>query len=89
MPRKKISFDTEEKDYRSEKKTTKFVERDGRMITNEKIYIFDDKTSAITGVAMANQIVRILEPSISPEHMTKIRTYGTNREGYINSNSVI
>lgn len=88
MPRKKINNSSESFSKLSVK-PVKFIERDGRMITNEKIYMKDDKNSMITGVAMANEIVRILEVSISSDHMTKIRTYGTNREGYINPNSVI
>lgn len=88
MARKKYSF--EESDYSSISKPEKFVEIDGRMITSEKMYVEDNKSSTIIGVAMAGEIVRILEQSIDPEkHMTKIRTSVTNRTGYVNPNSVL
>ena len=86
MARKKISFD----DTISFDEPAKvFQEKDGRMITNEKIYAKDDKSSMIVGVAMAGEVVRILAPAITPDQMTKIRTYTTNREGYVNSKSFL
>lgn len=86
MARKKITFD--EPTFFDEPKA--FVERDGRMITNEKMYAEDDKSSAIVGVAMAGEIVRILEQPIDPsKHMTKIRTSTTNRTGYVNPKSLL
>lgn len=88
MPRKKISYDSEEIFRKPDPKPAKFVERDGRMITNEKIFKEDDKSSPVVGVAMANEIVKILDQSVSPDHMTKIRTYVTNREGYVNPKSL-
>lgn len=65
----------------------KFTERDGKMITNEKIFVEDNPNSSFIGVAMAGEKVRILEQK--PGHMTKIRTYSTNRTGYVNARSVI
>lgn len=88
MPRKKINNSSETFSKLSAK-PVKFIERDGRMITSEKMYIFDDTSSAIVGVAMANETVKILEQSVSDDHMTKIRTYGSKREGYVNHRSVI
>lgn len=84
MARKKITFDDP-----APLETKVFVERDGRMITNEKMYLKDDKSSMIVGVAMAGEVVKILQPSTSPDHMTKIRTYSTNREGFINPKSLL
>jgi len=86
MPRKKISFDLEDK---SSVKPISFKEKDARMITDEKIYAEDSKESLIVGVAMAGEIVRILEQSISSDHMTKIRTNITNRTGYVNPKSLL
>lgn len=84
---KKYTF--EETDRPEPKKVT-FTERDARMITNEKMYVEDNKSSMIIGVAMAGEIVRVLEQSIDPEkHMTKIRTSTTNRTGYVNPKSLI
>lgn len=65
----------------------KFTERDGKMITNEKIFVEDNPNSSFIGVAMAGEKVRILEQKSG--HMTKIRTYSTNRTGYVNARSVI
>lgn len=70
-----------------EPKPAKFTERDGKMITTEKIFAEDDTSSAIVGVAMSGERVRVLEQSYG--HMTKIRTYSTNRTGYVNNRSVI
>lgn len=86
MARKKMSFDFEDTSFTE---PVPFKERDGRMITNEKMYAEDSKESLIVGVAMAGEIVRILEQSTSPEHMTKIRTSTTNRTGYINPKSLL
>ena len=71
-------------------KKTVFVERDARMITNEKMYAEDNKSSMIVGVAMAGEIVRVLEQSTEPDkHMSKIRTLTTNRTGYVNPRSIL
>ena len=87
MPRKKNSYESDEKIFKSGPAKLKFVERDGRMITTERIYAKDDKSSMIVGVAKANEVVKILsEPTVSG--MTKITTYVTNREGYVNSKSI-
>lgn len=84
MARKKITFDDPEPIM-----AKAFVERDGRMITNEKMYAEDNKSSAIIGVAMAGEVVKILQPAISKDNMTKIRTYSTNREGYVNPKALL
>lgn len=84
MARKKITFDDP-----APLETKVFVERDGRMITDEKMYLKDDKSSMIVGVAMAGEIVKVLAPAISTNNMTKIRTYSSNREGYVNSKSLL
>ena len=86
MPRKKITFDTP-KTESTIKKT--FIERDSRMITSEKMYQNNDKKSLIVGVAMAGEIVRVLEPAITSDDMTKIRTSTTNRIGYVNPKSIL
>lgn len=84
--RKKISY--EQPSFISdEPKSVKFTERDGKMITNEKIFVEDNPASAFIGVAMAGERVRILEQKSG--YMTKIRTYATNRTGYVNAKSVI
>ena len=88
MARKKITFD-EPISFEEPIKEVPFKEVDRRMITNEKIYAEDSKTSLIIGVAMAGEVVRVLEPSISSDHMTKIRTYSTNRTGYVNPKSLL
>ena len=84
MARKKITFDDP-----APIEPKVFVERDGRMITNEKMYAKDDTSSMIVGVAMAGEIVKNLIPSSSPNNMTKIRTYSTNREGFVNPKSLL
>lgn len=84
--RKKISY--EQPSFISDEPNhVKFTERDGKMITNEKIFVEDNPTSAFIGVAMAGERVRILEQRVG--HMTKIRTYATNRTGYVNAKSVM
>lgn len=86
MPRKKISYE-QPSFITEEPKPVKFTERDGKMITNEKIFVEDDPKSSFIGVAMAGERVRILDQKAG--HMTKIRTYSTNRTGYVNEKSVI
>lgn len=85
MARKKITFDEPLLSNNSKS----FVERDSRMITSEKMYAKDDKNSMIVGVAMSGELVKVLEAGVSPNQMTKIRTKSDNREGYVNSKSLL
>lgn len=84
MPRKR-SYDPSF--IKDEPEPIKFAERDGKMITTEKIFAEANTSSAIVGVAMSGERVRILEQAAG--QMTKIRTYSTNRTGYVNYRSVI
>lgn len=82
MPRKKTtpSFVIDEPEV-------KFVQRDGRMITNEVMYSTPALTDVI-GIAMSGDIVLVLD-ILYDKNLAYIRTKDTNRTGYINSKSVL
>ena len=86
MARRKVTFD-EPMDRPAFK--VEFVERDGRMITSEKMYRDNTKDSPIVGIAMAGEVVTIITPTEKADDMTKIRTKVTNRIGYVNSKSLL
>lgn len=88
MPRKKIILDSEVKESPIITKK-EFKEYKARMIVNSRIYAKDDTSSYLVGVAMIGETITVLEPSISKDHMAKIRTDITNRTGYVDPKSFV